>query len=309
MLSPRLENHRFFHFPLCDLIGNMASIVHELRHHRRSYRPRRHVDHPNLLQQYSNEEPYARHRFRRDDISYLCGVLRPYLKRRTMRSHALTVEEQVLTALCFFACSSFYEVIADGIAITKATEEYVVHSVASSLSSILNTYVKFPESNSEISRFFSMASMPDVIGVIDCTHIHIQAPMRESGSMSTGRNATVLMCSSLAMQISKSPTVSLDGQDLYTIDSTVLHQMAYILVTEPLSINGILKGRFACLNYLRVEPKKACKTICACFVLHSMAQARRAPLSPDPPPALTHLPDEPAGRAVRSALVDFTHSV
>lgn len=74
---------------LCDLISNMASVVHELRHHRRSYRPREHVELPYLLQQYSNEELYARYRFRKDDISYLCSVLRPYLKRQTMRSHAL----------------------------------------------------------------------------------------------------------------------------------------------------------------------------------------------------------------------------
>lgn len=57
----------------------------------------------------------------------------------------------MLIALRFFACGSFYEVIADGTAVTKATVGYVVHSVASALSSMLNTYVKFPESNKETS--------------------------------------------------------------------------------------------------------------------------------------------------------------
>ncbi|TNM89154.1 hypothetical protein fugu_005409 [Takifugu bimaculatus] len=34
-------------------------------------------------------------------------------------------------------------------------------------------------------------------------------------------------------------------------------------------INGILKRRFACLNYLRVEPKEACNIICACIAQYS----------------------------------------
>lgn len=58
---------------LCDLISNMASVVHELRHRRRSYRPREHVELPNLLQQNSNEELFARYRFRKDD-THTCAV-------------------------------------------------------------------------------------------------------------------------------------------------------------------------------------------------------------------------------------------
>lgn len=35
-------------------------------------------------------------------------------------------------------------------------------------------------------------------------------------------------------------------------------------------LNGVIKCRFACLNYLRVEPQKGCYIICACCVtLHS----------------------------------------
>jgi len=90
------------------------------------------------------------------------------------------VEEQVLIALRFFACGSFYEVIADGLAVTKSTVGHVMHSVASALAGLIHQFVRFPDNEEEITqtkrKFFSIARMPNTIGVIDCTHIHIQAP-------------------------------------------------------------------------------------------------------------------------------------
>ncbi len=39
-------------------------------------------------------------------------------------------------------------------------------------------------------------------------------------------------------------------------------------------LNGVLKRRFACLNYLRAEPQKACNITLACIVLHNIATKR-----------------------------------
>ena len=96
----------------------MTSIVHVLRHRQRRYKPRQYFQRANLIEQYSNDKLYAHYRFRREDILCICDILRPHLQRPTRRSHALTVEEQVLIALRFFACGSFYEVIADGLVVT-----------------------------------------------------------------------------------------------------------------------------------------------------------------------------------------------
>lgn len=43
-------------------------------------------------------------------------------------------------------------------------------------------------------------------------------------------------------------------------------------------LNGALKRRFACLNYLRVEPQGVCNIILACVVLHKIATKRNVPL-------------------------------
>ena len=37
-------------------------------------------------------------------------------------------------------------------------------------------------------------------------------------------------------------------------------------------LNGVLKRCFACLNYLRVEPQRACNILFACIVLHNIAE-------------------------------------
>ena len=55
-----------------------------------------------------------------------------------------------------------------------------MHSVASALAGLIHQYVRFLDNEEEITqskrKFFSIARMPNTIGIIDCTHIHIQAP-------------------------------------------------------------------------------------------------------------------------------------
>ncbi|KAK0148591.1 putative nuclease HARBI1 [Merluccius polli] len=342
----------------------MASIVH--RHRRRRYTPRHNAERPNLLEQYSNDELYARYRFGRDDIAFICNILRPRLERATLRSHALTVEEQVLIviALRFYASGSFYEVIGDGLAVRKSAVGHVVHSVSSALTDLVGQYVKWPENDDAMARtkrkFFSLGGMPNTIGAIDCTHVHIQAPhsreweyvnrkgrhsinvqlvgnadlvvtncvIRWPGSV---HDARILRASRLFQKLQQTtPDGILLGDSGYpllpwlmtpfatvTNDSQQRYNSVHATTRGTIErLNGVIKRRFACLNYLRVEPQKACHIICACIVLHNIAQTRSVPLQealingpppcaevPDllPPPPLQ--PDLPAGRAGRNAVV------
>uniref|UniRef100_A0A674NF10 Putative nuclease HARBI1 n=1 Tax=Takifugu rubripes TaxID=31033 RepID=A0A674NF10_TAKRU len=323
----------------------MTALVHVMQQRQRQYKPRQYTERPNLLLQYSDEQLYSRYRFGTQDIIYLCDVLRPHLQRPTVRSHASTVEEQVLIALRFFASGSFFEVIADSIGVTKSTVGCVVHSVAR----------KFHKTK---KQFFSIAGMPNTIGVIDCTHIHIQAPHEREWEFVNrkGRHSiNVQLIGNADLQIincvvrwpgSVHDSRILRESHIYhqfqqnTPDGILLGDSGYPLLhwlMTPFAtvtsnsqqnfnyahtstrgtiehINGILKQRFACLNYLRVEPKEACNIICACIVLHNIAQKKRVPMEEDDIPLpeglieapQPHQTDEPAGRAVRSAMVNFS---
>ncbi len=280
----------------------------------------------------------------------------------------MTVEEQVLIALRFYACGSFFEVKWDGLAVTKATVGHVVHSVSSALTSLLGQFVKWPE-NEEMARtkrrFFSLGGMPNTIGVIDCRHAHIQAPhareweyvnrkgrhsinvqlvgnadlvvtncvLRWPGSV---HNARILRASHLFQRFQQTaPDGILLGDSGYpllpwlmtpfatvTNDSQQRYNTVHATTRGTIErLNGVIKRRFACLNYPRVEPQKACRIICACIVLHNIAQTRRVPLQeapidgplpyaevPDLLPPTPPQPDGPAGRAVRNTVVNLYFS-
>ncbi|XP_056608251.1 putative nuclease HARBI1 [Triplophysa dalaica] len=158
----------------------MAGIVH--RYHRvggRGYRQRVYVERAQPLEQYTTEELYARFRFGNADIKYIADLVRPKLQRRTRRSHSLSVEEQVLIALRFYASGTFYQVVGDNIGVDKSTVSDVVKAVSIALAILVNQFVSLPK-DVQIAqtkhKFFLLGNMPNTIGVIDCTHVHIQAP-------------------------------------------------------------------------------------------------------------------------------------
>ncbi|XP_068596208.1 putative nuclease HARBI1 [Brachionichthys hirsutus] len=78
-------------------------------------------------------------------------------------------------------------------------------------------------------------------------------------------------------------------------------------------LNGVLKKRPACLNYLRVQPKVACNIILACIVLHNIATRRNVPLDdnfdgPEPDVEPQQLPgflpnEGHTGHEIRDAIV------
>ena len=77
------------------------------------------VEHAKPLEQYTTEELYAHFHFGNADIEYIADLVRLELKWRTRSSHSLSVEEQVLIGLCFYASGTFYQVVGDHIGVDK----------------------------------------------------------------------------------------------------------------------------------------------------------------------------------------------
>uniref|UniRef100_A0A672LWG1 Putative nuclease HARBI1 n=1 Tax=Sinocyclocheilus grahami TaxID=75366 RepID=A0A672LWG1_SINGR len=227
---------------------HMAGIVHLYR--RRRYHKRVHAEHAKPLEQYTSEELYARFRFGRDDIKYIADLVRPTLQHQTQRSHALSVEEQCLIALRFYACGTFYQVIGDNMGVRKATVSNVVKAIQLRLS----------------TSFFQMGNMPSTIGAIDCTHVHIQAPREREWEYVNRKGRH-----SINIQL-------VGNADLIITNSGTLQLLTCKTRCAIECLNGVLKRRFACLNYLREQPKVACNIILACIVLHNIATRRHVPL-------------------------------
>ncbi|KAM4540107.1 putative nuclease HARBI1 [Odontesthes bonariensis] len=299
----------------------MAGIVH--RYHRRRHHARVYAERAKPLEQYTSEELYARFRFGRDDIKYIADV-RPTLQHKTQRSHALSVKEQCLIALHFYACGTFYQVIGDNMGVDKSTVSNMVKVVSVALGSGINQFVSFPKDD-QIAQtkhtFFHMGNMPNTIGVIDCTHVHIQAPrereweyVNRKGRHSINiqlvgngdliitncvvkwpgsvHDARILRQSALYRELQTNrPNGILLGDSAYPLLPWLMPPFPVANTPELARfntahcktrcaierLNGVLKRRFACLNYLRVEPKVACNKILACIVLHNIATRRHVP--------------------------------
>uniref|UniRef100_A0A8C4TN23 Putative nuclease HARBI1 n=1 Tax=Erpetoichthys calabaricus TaxID=27687 RepID=A0A8C4TN23_ERPCA len=292
----------------------MAGVVH--RYHRlgrRKYRERMYAKRAKPLAQYTTEELYAHFRFGRHDIKYIADLVRPKLQHKTKRSHALSVEEQCLIALLFYASGTFYQVVGDNMGGDKSTVSNVVKAVSVELASLVNEFVSFPKDDqmAQTKRsFFLLGNMPNTIGVIDCTPVHIQAPHEREWQYVNRkwRHSINVQLVANADLIITNCVVNWPGSvhDARILRESALYRklhayplLPWLMTSFPVAhtpeqagfnsahcktrctiecLNGVLKRRFACLNYLRVEPKVACSIILACIVFHNIATRYNVPL-------------------------------
>ncbi|KAL0993964.1 hypothetical protein UPYG_G00116170 [Umbra pygmaea] len=128
---------------------------------------------------FSEEYITERYHFSSHCIVYLADLLAPSLENDTHRSCALTVMQTLCIGLHFFACGGFIHTVGDAENLSKSTVCRSIRRVYLTLARILPDFVKFPghSSQQEIKdRFNRIAGLPNVIGVLDCTHIPIKSP-------------------------------------------------------------------------------------------------------------------------------------
>ena len=90
---------------------------------------------------FDEETLFRRYRFRRPTLLFLFDLLAPVVARPTLRNGALPVHVVVLTALSFFATSSFYHVVAVPLKMTRAAAGVCVHEVAAALADMTDRFI------------------------------------------------------------------------------------------------------------------------------------------------------------------------
>uniref|UniRef100_A0AAY4CYI3 DDE Tnp4 domain-containing protein n=1 Tax=Denticeps clupeoides TaxID=299321 RepID=A0AAY4CYI3_9TELE len=202
---------------------------------------------------------------------------------------------QILIALRFYACGTFYQVVGDYMGVVKSAVCDVVRDLSIAL---VNEFVSFPKDNqiAQAKRsFLLLGNMPNTIGAIDCTHVHIQAHvcdvcdadliitncvvkwpgfvhdariLRESAQnrdLQTNRLDDIILGGTtyplLAWLMTPFLTANTPAQACFN----TAHCRAKCVIEH---LNGVLKRRF-----------KACNITLACIVLHNIATKRNVPLS------------------------------
>ncbi|CAG2192390.1 HARBI1 [Mytilus edulis] len=87
-----------------------------------------------------------------------------------------------MIALRFYGSGSQLQVVGDTMGYDKSTVSRVVRDVTDALVDRKDQYIKWPtESQNNINKraFYEKAGFPNVIGCIDGTHVHIQAPTED----------------------------------------------------------------------------------------------------------------------------------
>uniref|UniRef100_A0A3B3S7Y3 Putative nuclease HARBI1 n=1 Tax=Paramormyrops kingsleyae TaxID=1676925 RepID=A0A3B3S7Y3_9TELE len=213
-------------------------------------------------------------------------------QHQTQRSHALSVEEQCLIALRFYACGTFYQVIGDNMGVRKTTVSNVVKAMSVALGSLINQFVYFPKDDQTAQtkhKFLQMGNMPSTIGAIDCTH-YVNRKGRHSIDIQLVGNADLIITNCVV----KWPGSVHDARILR--ENSAYPLLPWLMTPFPVPntpeesrfnsshcktrcaierLNGVLKRRFACLNYLRVQPKVECNIILACNVLHNICNKNK----------------------------------
>ncbi|XP_054920477.1 putative nuclease HARBI1 [Dermacentor andersoni] len=136
-------------------------------------------DRTNIFEVFDEDELQRRFRFGRAGIAYLAELLRDDLQHPTRRSHALSVEQQVVLALKFFATGGFLITAGDTINVHESTASRTVRRVALALVRHCSTWIRWPSPNelAEVqTNFYGLGGFPCVVGAIDGTHVRIQAP-------------------------------------------------------------------------------------------------------------------------------------
>ncbi|KAK0147756.1 putative nuclease HARBI1 [Merluccius polli] len=85
-----------------------------------------------------------RYRFTSQSIIYIHNLIRPYICNITNRSHALTSQQILCVALCFFANGSFLYNVRDAECLSKATVCRAVRKVCLAMKRLLPMFVGFP---------------------------------------------------------------------------------------------------------------------------------------------------------------------
>lgn len=131
------------------------------------------------LDYYSDDEFRKRFRFTKEGFSFIQQLLEPILKEPNLRGLPIEIADKILIALRFYATNSFQTVVGDLVGIDQATTCRILHKVTSAILSKFHDFIEMPNDTEKIkisTDFYMQSGIPNIIGLIDGTHIPITSP-------------------------------------------------------------------------------------------------------------------------------------
>ena len=144
------------------------------RLNQRTFRPR-----PNIYDIFSDAEFKQRFRFSKQTFDHLMDEFGAELSFMSDRNNPVSPEHQPLLTLRFYAANTFQIIDGDSFGVHQTSACRIVHRVSDVIARSSHRYVKLPlqQEFQDISLdFYHKSAFPGIVGVLDGTHIKIQAP-------------------------------------------------------------------------------------------------------------------------------------
>uniref|UniRef100_A0A803JCF4 Putative nuclease HARBI1 n=3 Tax=Xenopus tropicalis TaxID=8364 RepID=A0A803JCF4_XENTR len=147
------------------------------RHRERIFRPRV------SLFGLNEEEVRSRYRFSTEVILELFEQIQQDIEPNCERNHAVPGMVKLLSALHYFASASFQGTVSALSGISQPSFSRHLTQVLKAINKLTPQYIVFPSDKAALKTikdgFFKISSFPNVMGVIDCTHVALSPPTED----------------------------------------------------------------------------------------------------------------------------------
>ncbi|XP_066587601.1 putative nuclease HARBI1 [Prorops nasuta] len=150
-------------------------------------------DYCNPFECYNNEQFKRRYRFSKDCV---INILHPLIESSlegnlNCRGLLINSMHKLLIALQFYGSNCFQIIGGDLGHVSQSTVSLIIKEISRCFARHLPKFVNFPkrEKAKDIIKFYEISNFPNVIGVIDCTHIWIKNPGNEYAEVFRNRKS------------------------------------------------------------------------------------------------------------------------
>lgn len=161
---------------LINIFDELVPVLkRRIRHRPRKYRTRK-----NGFLYFEEDEFIARYRLPKHCVHLVANLIAPEVSSITNWNHAVTVEEQLLVTLRYFATGSLLQAGCDFHGLHKTTTGKIIKKVSQALAKLGRANIKMPTTEEDIKatvqHFYRISEFPCCVGALGCTHIKIQSP-------------------------------------------------------------------------------------------------------------------------------------
>ncbi|XP_066585459.1 putative nuclease HARBI1 [Prorops nasuta] len=137
----------------------------------------------NVVYAYDNDEFKKHFRMGRVTFYFLLNMIEPYVKDMVSKGPLISTETQLYITLYVLGTPDSYRSIVTKFNVGNATAWRAVKRVVKALCILRNTFIRWPteeEAEATANTIVGKYKFPDVLGIVDGTHIRINAPKENS---------------------------------------------------------------------------------------------------------------------------------